>query len=70
MVIASPPDALDGVEHGTVLVHVLGLGHSVAACSCGWSGGRRFLKAAAEQDAWEHAMRRHCEVSSPLVVAW
>jgi hypothetical protein len=70
MVIASPRDALDGVEHGTVLVHALGLGHSVAVCSCGWSGGRRFLKAAAEQDAWEHAMARDCEVSSPLVVPW
>jgi hypothetical protein len=70
MVMTSPRDALDGVEHGMVLVHALGLGHSVAACSCGWAGGRRFLRAAAEQDAWEHAMVRHCEVSSPLVVAW
>ena len=34
MVIASPRDALDGVEHGKVLVHALGLGHSVAV-ACG-----------------------------------
>jgi hypothetical protein len=67
MVMASP---VDGLAHGTVLVHALGTGRSVAACSCGWAGRRRFLKAAAEQDAWVHAMRRDCEVSCPLVVDW
>ena len=43
---------------------------ATARCSCGWSGRRRLLVAAAEQDAWAHAMRDSCEVSSPLVLSW
>jgi hypothetical protein len=52
-----------------VSVHLLGLFDTTARCSCGWAGRRRFLKAAAEQDAWAHAMQVGCEVSSPLVLA-
>ncbi|MDT5186938.1 MAG: hypothetical protein QOI29_5096, partial [Mycobacterium sp.] len=42
-----------------------GFGHSEAACSCGWTGRRRYLKAAAEQDAWMHSMHEKCAVSVP-----
>ncbi|HXO52094.1 MAG TPA: hypothetical protein VN888_13940 [Mycobacterium sp.] len=45
-----------------------GFGHSTAACSCGWTGRRRYLKAAAQQDAWVHAMHEKCAVSFPLVI--
>ncbi|WP_319452301.1 MULTISPECIES: hypothetical protein [unclassified Mycobacterium] len=55
---------------GIVAVHNLGFGRSTASCSCGWAGRRRHLKAAAEQDAWEHSMRDGCDVSCPLVLAW
>jgi hypothetical protein len=58
--------ALD--EHGVVAVQSYGFGHSTAACSCGWMGRRRFLKAAAEQDAWVHSMHEKCAVSVPLVI--
>lgn len=57
-------------QTGVVSVHVLGLGNTAARCSCGWAGRRRFLKAAAEQDAWTHSMHDRCDVSSPLVLAW
>jgi hypothetical protein len=60
----------DQVPHGVVSVHTLGIAHSAAACSCGWMARRRFLRAAAEQDAWAHAMQDRCAVSSPLVIAW
>jgi hypothetical protein len=53
-------------DHGVVAVHHYGLGHSAAMCSCGWAGRRRYLKAAAEQDAWVHAMRQKCDI--PLVI--
>ncbi len=56
--------------HGVVSVHNLGFGSSTAACSCGWAGGRRRLKAAATQDAWAHCLLDRCSVSSPLVVVW
>jgi hypothetical protein len=56
------------VEHGVVAVHHFGFGHSTAACSCGWRGRRRYLKAAAEQDAWLHAMHQKCEIAVPLVI--
>ncbi|KAA0081952.1 hypothetical protein CIW52_19900 [Mycolicibacterium sp. P9-64] len=56
--------------HGIVSVHNLGLGRSTAACSCGWAGRRRRLKAAATQDAWAHCLHEQCSVSSPLVVVW
>jgi hypothetical protein len=58
----------DGIEHGAVAVHNHGFGHSLAVCSCGWTGRRRHLKAAAVQDAWVHAMHEKCTVSSPLVI--
>jgi len=56
--------------HGVVSVHNLGFGRSTAACSCGWAGHRRRLKAAATQDAWAHCLLDRCSVSSPLVVLW
>ena len=52
---------------GTVYVLSRGWGHSTAGCSCGWSGRRRRLKAAAEQDAWAHSAHHGCAVSVPLV---
>ena len=52
---------------GTVYVYNRGFGHSTAACSCGWAGRRRHLKAAAEQDAWAHCARQGCGISVPLV---
>ena len=66
MSIAAPIDAIDlgdvprpeVLGHGVVAVHNYGFGHSVAACSCGWTGRRRYLKAAAEQDAWMHSVRQ------------
>lgn len=61
-------DTGNAVAHGMVSVHHVAIGHSNAACSCGWSGRRRRLMAAAEQDAWVHSMREHCEVSFPLVL--
>ena len=60
----------DHDPHGVVSVHNLGFGHSTAACSCGWAGRRRRLKAAAAQDAWAHSMHDRCSVSSPLMIAW
>lgn len=58
----------DPTPHGIVSVHHYGIGRSTASCSCGWSGRRRHLMAAAEQDAWVHAMHARCVVSSPLVL--
>jgi hypothetical protein len=57
------------VEPGLVVVHRIGIGHSYAMCSCGWSGSRRLLKAAACQDAWGHAVENGCVVAYPMVVA-
>jgi len=51
-----------------VAVHNYGLAHSAAVCSCGWTGRRRYLKAAAEQDAWMHSIHENCTVSVPLVM--
>ena len=59
-----------GIVLGIVSVHHLGIGHSTAACSCGWAGRRPRLMAAAEQDAWLHSMRDRCAVPSPLVLDW
>jgi hypothetical protein len=56
------------VDQGLVVVHNFGLGHSAAACSCGWTGRRRYLKAAAEQDAWVHSMHEKCAIAVPLVI--
>jgi hypothetical protein len=55
-------------ENGVVAVHNYGFGHSSAYCSCGWTGRRRHLKAAAEQDAWAHSMSERCAISVPLVI--
>jgi hypothetical protein len=52
---------------GVVAVRHPGFANSTAVCSCGWSGRRRHLMAAAEQDAWVHAMHSGCAVSNPLV---
>jgi hypothetical protein len=76
MSIAAPIDELDAgylprpdvLERGLVAVHNYRLWHSAAACSCGWTGRRRYLKAAAEQDAWVHSMHEKCEISVPLVI--
>jgi hypothetical protein len=76
MSIAAPIDAIDDgdqcwpdvLAHGVVAVHSYGFGHSSAACSCGWTGRRRYLKAAAEQDAWVHSMHEKCDISVPLVI--
>ena len=58
------------VDVGVASVRRLARFDATASCSCGWSGRRRLLVAAAEQDAWAHAMRDSCEVSTPLVLAW
>ena len=76
MSVAAPIDALDicdfprpdALEQGVVAVHNYGFGHSTAACSCGWTGRRRYLKAAAEQDAWMHSMHEKCDIAVPLVI--
>ncbi|SEH77781.1 hypothetical protein SAMN04489835_4017 [Mycolicibacterium rutilum] len=52
---------------GTVTVHDSGVARSCARCSCGWTGKRRLLKAAAEQDAWMHSIHQRCVVGVPLV---
>ena len=53
---------------GTVAVLEFGFAHFAAMCSCGWTGRRHFLRASANLDAWEHAMREKCDVSVPLVM--
>jgi hypothetical protein len=76
MSVAAPIDVIDVsdvsrphvLERGVVAVHNYGFGHSMAACSCGWTCRRRYLKAAAEQDAWVHSMHEKCAVSVPLVI--
>lgn len=65
------PSDLDTTEHrGEVCVRVRGLLSANASCSCGWCGSRRHLKASAELDAWQHAMRTSCSVSFPLLSPW
>jgi hypothetical protein len=76
MSMAAPIDAIDAADllrpdvlvHGLVAVHNYGFGHLAAACSCGWTGRRRYLKAAAKQDAWVHSMHEKCDISVPLVI--
>jgi hypothetical protein len=58
----------DLVAHGVVAVHEYGFAHCTATCTCGWTGRRRYLKAAAEQDAWMHSIHEKCVVSVPLVM--
>ena len=57
----------DDFATGTVLVRTSGFANCAAACSCGWHGRRRYLKAAAEQDAWMHSIHERCVVAVPLV---
>jgi hypothetical protein len=76
MSVAAPIDVIDvgvlprpgNLSQGVVAVHNYGFGHSTAGCSCGWTGRRRYLKAAAEQDAWVHSMHEKCEIAVPLVI--
>jgi hypothetical protein len=76
MSVAAPIDVIDVgdmprpdvLTQGIVAVHNYGFGHSTAACSCGWTARRRYLKAAAEQDAWVHSMHQKCEIAVPLVI--
>jgi hypothetical protein len=76
MSVAAPIEAIDAGDFpradvlapGVVAVHNYRFGHSTAACSCGWAGQRRYLKAAAEQDAWVHSMHQKCEIAVPLVI--
>ncbi|MBP1822655.1 hypothetical protein [Mycobacterium sp. OAE908] len=76
MSVAAPSDVIDVghfpgpdvLSQGVVAVHNFGFGHSTATCSCGWTGRRRCLKAAAEQDAWVHSMHQKCEIAVPLVI--
>jgi hypothetical protein len=56
------------LEHGVVAVLNFGFAHFAAMCSCGWTGRRRYLGAAANMDAWEHSMHERCNVSVPLVI--
>jgi len=51
-----------------ITVYDYGPGQSKAWCSCGWSGGRRVLKALATQDAWAHFAHERCLLSVPLVI--
>jgi hypothetical protein len=58
----------DVLMNGLAAVHNYGFGHSMAACSCGWTARRRYLKAAAKQDVWVHSMHEKCDISIPLVI--
>jgi hypothetical protein len=72
MSLTAPIDAIDAgdfprpdvLEQRVVAVHDYGFGHLMAACSCGWAGRRRYLKAAAQQDAWLHSMHEKCALHS------
>ena len=73
MTVAVPIDAgellpPDSPDHGVVSVLDYGFAHFAAMCSCGWTGRRRFLKAAANLDAWEHSVHEKSDVSVPLVM--
>jgi hypothetical protein len=73
MSVALPIDARDPswpdtLGNGVVAVHHYGFTHFSAMCSCGWTGRRRYFRASAQLDAWEHAMHEKCDVSVPLVI--
>jgi hypothetical protein len=73
MTVAIPIDAgyllpSAAPTHGVVYVLAYGVAHYAATCSCGWTGRRRFLKAAANLDAWEHSIHEKSDVSVPLVI--
>lgn len=63
----APESSAAGSGLGTVTVCHFGPARSRAGCSCGWSGKRRVLRAAATQDAWLHSIHERCEVAVPLV---
>jgi len=71
MSVAVSVDAVDtkrsGVAERIVVVRDFGFAHCTATCTCGWTGRRRYLKAAAEQDAWMHSIHEQCAVAVPLV---
>ena len=60
-----PPES---PTHGVVCVLDYGFAHFTATCSCGWTGRRRFLRAAANIDAWDHSVHEKSVVSVPLVL--
>jgi hypothetical protein len=76
MSVAAPIDVIDVgdslrpdvFEQGAVAVYNYGFGRSTAACTCGWTGRRRYLKAAAEQDAWFHSIDQKCAIAVPLAI--
>jgi hypothetical protein len=55
------------IDVGVVYVLESGFAHFAALCSCGWTGKRHYLRAPANLDAWEHAIREKCDVAVPLV---
>jgi hypothetical protein len=57
------------IAPGIVVVYTAGFGSAYALCSCGWSGPRRLLTAAACLDAWAHAAENRCDVSDPMVIS-
>jgi hypothetical protein len=65
---AGDRDQPRSIVHGVVAVHKHGFADCTAACTCGWTGRRRYLKAAAQQDAWMHSIDNKCVVSVPLVM--
>ncbi len=60
-----PPDF---VMDGVVAVRDYGFAHSVAVCTCGWTGRRRYLRPPPKEDAWLHSIHEMCVVSVPLVL--
>jgi hypothetical protein len=69
MAIVPRTDGISGRPEpatGTVAIIEYGFAHHTAICSCGWTGRRRFVRAAANLDAWGHCAReiatsqRHC----------
>lgn len=73
MSVALPLDTGDrlwpeAADHGVVAVFVYGFADYSAACSCGWTGRRRYLRAGAQLDAWQHSALDRCDVSVPLVM--
>jgi hypothetical protein len=55
-------------KQNAVAVYSYGFGWWTAACSCGWQGRRRYLKATALLDAWTHFTNQNCDLSDPLVI--
>jgi hypothetical protein len=55
--------------HGVSAVLHYGFAHFAATCSCGWAGRRRYLKAAAQVDALQHAAHENGDAAVPFVVS-